>query len=340
MRILIVSGHEYPARVDGKASDRIGDWLAKGLAELGHRVFYELPYPSAAPLPEGVEVVRERRFDVDVMWNNCLNPMQSPITRGVPWLTTLHSPRRPRQWTYPDVRCNWVFVSKAHAASFGSKRFVHNGVDAEEFIYAETKDDYFLFAVADLSDLQLKGFETARDLVRQCGIRLVVAGAISNPKSVERYERMFAEEGIIYVGHVSGQRKAELFARARALVFPTRANETFGLVVAEALISGTPVICSDRGACPELVPPSVGFVCSTFDDYVSALARLDLISPLACRVFALERYHYLRMARDYLAEFEKEIVNWASPAWRLAAAGCSRWVGLNHRGRRFAVGVP
>jgi glycosyltransferase involved in cell wall biosynthesis len=332
MRILLASGHQYPARIDGKASDRIGDCLAKGLAELGHRVFYELPFPAAAPLPDGVELIHRRRFDVDVMWINDFQRMQAPFTRGVPWLTTLHAPRRPHGGIDPDVRANWIFVSKTHAASFSSERFVHNGVDPAEYIYSETKDDYFLFAVADLEDLEIKGFETARALVRECGIRLVVAGAISNPESGERYEKMFAQEGIAYAGHVSGERKAELFAGARALLFPTRANESFGLVIAEALISGTPVICSDRGACPELVSARVGYLCSTFGDYVSSLQRLDLISPLACRVFALERYHYLRMARDYLREFEQEIVHWGSQ-W-------PRWLSFDHCGRRFAVGVP
>jgi glycosyltransferase involved in cell wall biosynthesis len=339
MKILLISGHEYPAWNGGLASDRISDCLAKGLAELGHRVIYELPCPPAASLPDGIEVVHQRRYDVDIIWDNCFVATHPPRTRGVPWVTTLHSPRRRSARTSPDVRCNWIFVSEAHALSFGRKRFVYNAVDPSEFIFSETKDDYFLFAVADLGDLELKGFEIARALVRHRGIRLVVAGAISNPTSVERYHRMFADEDIVYVGHVSGSRKAQLFAGARALLFPTQANETFGLVVAEALMSGTPVICSDRGACPELVPPGIGFVCSTFGEYLAALENVSLISPLACRVFALEHYHYLRMARDYLAEFEKEIANWSSPEWRRDAAGCSRWVRVELGGRRFGVGV-
>lgn len=37
--------------------------------------------------------------------------------------------------------------------------------------------------------------------------------------------------------------------------------ETFSIVVAEALCSGTPVICSNRGALPELVPAENGVLC-------------------------------------------------------------------------------
>jgi glycosyltransferase involved in cell wall biosynthesis len=337
MKIHLVSGHEYPARLDGLSSARVADGLAKGLAELGHQVSYEIPCESAEPLPDGVRLVHERRFDVDIMWFNGVGAGRFPKTRGIPWLRTVHAPDQ--SWA-PHLRDNWMFVSASHAAFFGRERYVRNGIDPSEYCYGEPKDDYFLFMVADLSVLQLKGFQIARELVRACGIRLVVAGAISEYAMAEQYERMFAEDGIHYAGYVSGRRKAQLLAHARALLFPTQANEAFGLVVAEALMSGTPVICSDRGACPELVRPEIGFLCSTFEEYVSALAQVDRISPLACRIFALENYHYLRMAREYLAEFEREIVNWASPAWRAKVSECSRWVELELRGRRFSVGIP
>jgi glycosyltransferase involved in cell wall biosynthesis len=84
-------------------------------------------------------------------------------------------------------------------------------------------------------------------------------------------------------------------------------DEAFGLGMVEAFMSGTPVICSDRGACPEIVSREVGFVCSQPQDYVSALERISEISPAACRAKALKDYHYLRMARDYVKEYDREI---------------------------------
>jgi glycosyltransferase involved in cell wall biosynthesis len=337
MKIHLVGGHQYPARLGGVAAARVADCLAKGLAELGHQVSYELPCAATESLPDGVQLVTERRFDVDIMWFNGFEVGRFPKTRGIPWLRTVHAPDE--SWVR-HVRDNWIFVSASHATFFGGTRYVRNGIDPGEFCYGEPKEDYFLFMVADLSQLERKGYQIVRDLVRRCGLRLVVAGAISEDAMTEQYERMFVAHGIEYVGHVSGRRKAELLARARALLFPAQPNEAFGLVVAEALMSGTPVICGDRGACRELVRPEIGFICSTFEEYVSALAQVDHIAPLACRVFALENYHYLRMAREYIAEFEKEIVNWKSPGWRAKVGDCSRWVNLIHRGRRLSVGIP
>jgi glycosyltransferase involved in cell wall biosynthesis len=334
MKILMAAGHRYPARTGAMASDRIADCLAKGLAELGHRVVYKLELGASEPLPANVELVNERRYDVDVM---CLQDHGSPDsqeTRGVPWVTTLHSPRKPNDKISSHIRDNWVFVSASHARSFGRNRYVLNGIDPDELLFSETKDDYFLFVVADLSDLELKGFEIARSLVRECGIKLIVAGAAPYGESTQSYIQMFKNEGIEYVGHVSGKRKAELFAGAKCLLFPTQANETFGLVVAEALMSGTPVIASHHGACPEILTPEVGIICAAIEDYKVAVKNIDRIAPLACRTFALERYHYLRMARDYVVEFEKEI------ARRSGQVSVARWVDMYRGGYRFAVGVP
>jgi glycosyltransferase involved in cell wall biosynthesis len=79
--------------------------------------------------------------------------------------------------------------------------------------------------------------------------------------------------------------------------------------MAEALMSGTPVICSDRGACPELITPDVGFVCRNDGDYVRALRGVSRISPEACREKAVREFHYQRMAADYVVEYEKEIAS-------------------------------
>ena len=51
--------------------------------------------------------------------------------------------------------------------------------------------------------------------------------------------------------------KADFFVHASTI-------ETFGVVVAEALMTGTPVICSRVAALPELVNQSNGVLCENF----------------------------------------------------------------------------
>ena len=70
MRILIASNHRYPSYgVVGSgrhpmdfpsgSAGYVQDLLARGLAELGHEVFYFLRRGSETPLPQGVQLVSE-----------------------------------------------------------------------------------------------------------------------------------------------------------------------------------------------------------------------------------------------------------------------------------------
>jgi hypothetical protein len=59
---------------------------------------------------------------------------------------------------------NWIFVSRSHARANGRNRFVYNGIDPQELIYSESKDDYFLFAVSDLSRAESKGVKITIEL--------------------------------------------------------------------------------------------------------------------------------------------------------------------------------
>lgn len=76
---------------------------------------------------------------------------------------------------------------------------------------------------------------------------------------------------IFYRGFCS---KKEIGEQLRKTHFLLHASEieTFSIVVAEALCSGTPVVASDRGALPELVDETCGVLCSnTVDAWETAI---------------------------------------------------------------------
>ena len=207
---------------------------------------------------------------------------------------------------------NWIFVSRTLARLHGRTRYVLNGIDPSACIYSETKQNYLLF-MSSMDWEMKKGLDVALSLAARFRLNLVVAGTGNNYKRIMRITSLCREIGAQYVGDVRGKQKAELLAGAKAFLFPTRMDEAFGLGMVEALMSGTPVICSDKGACPELITPDVGFVCRYERDYLDAIKRIGEISPQACRDKAMREFHYLRMAKDYVAEYEKEItrtVDW------------------------------
>ncbi len=320
MRLLIASPHRYPALNEvgsglhpkpfpSGSGYLLQDLLVKGLAELGHEVFYLLRQGADKPLPAGVTLVSEPDIEADVLHTivgfdeDLIEEWQS---RGKPWVTTCHIDLKALGKERAVAIENWIFVSRTLAGLYQSSRYVWNGIDPAEYIYSETKDDYFLFMSAMYWGLR-KGLDVALSLSRRLGFRLVVAGTTGDYEGINGVAEMCAKAGAEYVGDVRGRQKAELFAGAKGFLFPTKLDEAFGLVMAEALMSGTPVICSDRGACPEVISADVGFVCKDEDDYVAAIQQIESISPSACRDKAMREYHYLKMASDYVAEYQKEI---------------------------------
>lgn len=320
MRVLLSSNHRYegdggagvglrPKQWPSGSGFYIHDLLARGLAELGHEVFYRLPAGASVPLPEGIVMVSEPPGNVDVL--HTIAYRDEELTRrfeseGRPWVTTCHLDLSVRGRERSATTENWIFVSHTLARAHSRERFVLNGLDPADYFYSESKDDYFLF-MSSLDWCKEKGLERALSLSARAGARLLVAGTARTREVIEEVRELCAAAGAVCVGDVRGGRKAELLAGACALLFPTRVNEAFGLGMVEALMSGTPVVCSAAGACPEIISPEVGFVCETDDDYLRAFGRLGEISPRACREKAVRDYHYLRMAADYVAEYGKEV---------------------------------
>ena len=310
MRVLLWSEHRYPAyaergcgrqpsRLPSGAPNFVHDLLAKGLAELGHDVCYYLDEGLSAPLPAGVTHVAEVPDDADIFHN---------LPRdGRPWVRTIHRARHEGE----EPLTNAIYVSEALARASGSDRFVHNGIDPSHYLFAEKKGDYMLFLSA-LQGPRLKkqyldkGLDLAVAACAAAGVELVVAGTTMDDETLAAVDVLCASGGARFVGDVRGREKAELLAGARALLFPTRIVEGFGLVMIEALMSGTPVLCSANGACPEIVSSDTGFVCRDFDELRRALDRVGEIDPARCRERAMSRFHYRVMAESYVREYERE----------------------------------
>jgi glycosyltransferase involved in cell wall biosynthesis len=317
---LLSSNHQYPVSGDkgsglhpkpfpSGSGGHIHDLLAKGLSELGHEVFYLLPQGASKPLPAGVLMISEPAQEVDILHRMAYRDddlVQHMKSQGKPWVTTCHLDHRARSGQFIPSARDWIFVSRTMAQSYGSDRYVLNGIDPADYIYSETKKDYLLF-MSSIDWAMDKGLDDALRISDEAGLELIVAGTSRDYPLILEVDEMCKRSGAKYVGDVRGQEKAALLAGAKAFLFPSKVNEAFGLGMVEALMSGTPVVCSDKGAIPEIISADVGFVCHTHQDYLEALNRVDEISPAACRDKAMKDYHYLRMTADYLREYEKEI---------------------------------
>jgi glycosyltransferase involved in cell wall biosynthesis len=315
MRVLLASDHRYPgfrqtgiglspSAFPSGSGYHIHDLLMKGLVELGHEVFYLLP-GADKPLPQGATLVQEPPPDAEVLHtvayrDEALGEVVKAF--GDRWVTTCHLDLTARGRPRSATTGNWIFVSRTLAQLHGRGRYVWNGIDPDDYIFSEAKDDYFLF-MSTMDWGNQKGLDTVISLTQQLGFELVIAGTGKDEASIDRVTQLCRSVNATYVGDVRGRRKAELLAGATGFLFPTKVDEAFGLGMVEALMSGTPVICSDKGACPEIISSDVGFVCKDENDYFAAIRNISTISPQVCRAKAMKDFHYLRMAGDYVREY-------------------------------------
>ncbi len=89
-------------------------------------------------------------------------------------------------------------------------------------------------------------------------LKLIVAGQFMKPAEESEFRRLCASEGgeiVEYVGFLSGTKKREWLEEADCFCFPSHI-ESFGLVLAEAMAFGLPIVTARAGAVPEVMRPS------------------------------------------------------------------------------------
>lgn len=160
--------------------------------------------------------------------------------------------------------------------------------DLNDFTFNTKKEDFFFFIARPTP---LKGLEVAIKTCEALGAKLVVAGQGTPP---------FTSPCMTHIGAISIEERADWMSRAKATFIPSLYVEPFGSTVMESLLSGTPVITTDFGAFPEIVPHGkVGYRCRTLEQFVWAAKNIGNISPWDCRAWAEQNYSKERIALMY-----------------------------------------
>lgn len=157
-----------------------------------------------------------------------------------------------------------------------------------------------------------KGADRAIAIAERAGLPLVIVGDVtpyledSEPFYEERVRPKVDGVRVRHFPRLPNDEVLALMAGARAFVFPISWEEPFGLVVAEALAAGTPVVATPRGSLPELVEHGVtGFLAETDDELAAFVGRVKELDRSACRRAAEERFSAGRMVAEYEAFYRK-----------------------------------
>jgi len=189
---------------------------------------------------------------------------------------------------------------------------IYNAVPMERYDFVpKVPDDAPLVFLGRVE--RIKGTHTAIDVAFATGKKLIIAGNViakghSHAYFKEEIEPRIDGKQIIYAGEVDDAQKNKLLGQAAAFLMSIEWEEPFGIVMAEALACGTPVIGFKRGAVPEVVEEGVnGFICLTKEEMITAVGKIKQIDRSKCRQTVEEKFSDDVVVEQYLDLYQKMI---------------------------------
>lgn len=337
LRVGLVSTGFFGLPPKGYSGLEMVVWnLACGLAELGHEVSLFAPEGSLTPPGGHLFSIGPPLQGVQVDWlgsekNAFFNAVNQhyeglDIVHGHNWFGfeyllknnpknkvchTHHGGLNGDWWlkSKPPYKLNFIAVSdwmtKVYASQGVTSKFVWNGIDLGQYPYQEKKGDRLLF-VGRLDSF--KRPHIAIEIAKKMGLGLdIVGGSFVNDIPYMNSVKEACDGNQIKLHlDASQEEKTYLYQNARAVIFPSKMGEPFGLIVPEAGSCGTAVIGSRDGAISETIEEGVtGFVCDTVEQMIEAIKKADTISPLACRQRVEKLFSRQVMAKGYEGLYRK-----------------------------------
>ncbi|HEX8393181.1 MAG TPA: glycosyltransferase family 4 protein [Longimicrobium sp.] len=201
---------------------------------------------------------------------------------------------------------------------------VYAGVPDELFTLPRRPEDYLLYF--GRLDVFQKGLDTllaalalvARD---RPGVELRIAGRGKDAERVAAMARSLGVQGNVrMLGAVSEAERQALFAGAAVQLMPSR-FEGFGMVAAEAMAAGVPLVAAAAGSLPEVVDaPRGGLTVPAGDAAALAAAVAGLLDDRAARERlsvsarqSAERFRWRAVAAEHLAFLNRIAQGRAAP---------------------------
>ncbi|MEP9352655.1 glycosyltransferase family 4 protein [Xanthobacter sp. KR7-65] len=261
-----------------------------------------------------LEEVRRRANDFDVMHVH-LDLLHYPVLREeqARCLTTLHGrldlPAVHRLYScYEDFPL--ISISDHQRLPMPPVNWagtIHHGLPKDLLPFSPKASGYLAFLGRISPE---KRPDRAIEIAAKAGMPLKIAA------KVDRADLAYWEDvikpmvdstpGVEFIGEIDERQKADFLGGAAALLFPIDWPEPFGLVMIEAMSCGTPVIAFARGSVPEVLEEGVtGFLVESVEEAIERVGEIDRLDRAAIRRIFEQRFSAERMARDYVAIYQR-----------------------------------
>jgi glycosyltransferase involved in cell wall biosynthesis len=317
-----------PPRAYG-GTESVVDRLARGLVRAGHEVLLAAAANSTCPVPRVAgtmepaddapvcgDALTDLRHvvtsyaamaDVDVVHDHTLvGPLYRRPPRPTPVVTTNHGPFNSTLTSlYRSLRDVAVLAISHHQASTAAgvpiAGVIHHGIDVDAVPEGSGQGGYASFLGRMSPE---KGPREAALIARAAGVPLRMAAKLREPAERDYFEAEVEPllcSDVEYVGELGPAEKLDLVGSSLALLNPIQWPEPFGLVMIEALATGTPVVATPAGSAPEIVDDGVtGHLRTGRASLASALLDAVQLDRGACRAAAARRFSTERMVGEHV----------------------------------------
>lgn len=222
---------------------------------------------------------------------------------------------------YPNIITISKFMKNISEQQFKQKgydvqcKYVYNGIDLNRYEYNPNikKTDHLLY-VGRFSNF--KQPHVAIDVAKKVNLPIDLVGGtfVDDPNYLRQIEYMCDNnnnqlsnnnnqlsnnKNIVIYKDVPHEFKIKKMQEAKALLFPSKMGEPYGLVAAETMACGTPVIALNDGAISEVVIHNeTGFICNNIEEMIEAVKKINDIKPENCRKRS-EELSRENMAKNY-----------------------------------------
>jgi glycosyltransferase involved in cell wall biosynthesis len=310
-------------------TEAVVDRLARGLVLAGHEVLLAAAASSSCPVPrvagtvdarDGAPVCGDSLTElrhvitgyaamgaVDVVHDHTvLGPLYRDVHPRAPVVTTNHGPfDAVLTPIYRAMRPVAVVAISHHQASTAADvplaAVIHHGIDVEAVPFGQGDGGYASFLGRMCPD---KGPREAILIARTAGVPLKMAAKMREPAERDYFEsviRPLLGSDVEYVGELGPRDKLALLGNSFALLNPLQWAEPFGLVMIEALASGTPVVGTPTGSAPEIVDDGLtGYLRTGQLALAAGLIEALGLDRADCRTAAVEHFSTERMVAAHL----------------------------------------
>jgi glycosyltransferase involved in cell wall biosynthesis len=251
-----------------------------------------------------ISKVMERSGEFDLIHNNFdyLPLTYLPFIK-TPMLTTIHG------FSDPDILRVYhdhkdTYYTSIRDPGLPYLATVYNGIDLSNLTFRETPGDKLVHYGRIHMD---KGTHLAIDVAKKAGKDLIIAGIIQDQKYFDDLIKPHINDtSIKFIGPVNPVQRDALLKEAYAVIHLNTIPERFGLVMAESMAAGVPLIAMDLGSCREVIEDKVtGYLVNGVDEAVAAVGKIDAIDRKNCLKRVEENFTIDCMVSGYEKVYEE-----------------------------------